>query len=197
MMSKWIAVCASAMILSVATFSATLVAGPDAVAYRIEKAEVVVVCPLTVGGSFEARTTALVGEITPRPGDAGLGSLNVNLETLDTGIGLRDRHMREKYLEVQKGPEFATAVLEDIHIERLSGKTMIKGMLRLHGQRREVTGEAEIREENGRMRVQAQFSVRVSEFDIPKPTYLGVGVRDEIQVKVSMTAAPSTNGVRQ
>jgi len=31
----------------------------------------------------------------------------------------------------------------------------------------------------------------VSEFQIPKPTYLGVGVRDEIQVKVTLTVAPT------
>ena len=32
--------------------------------------------------------------------------------------------------------------------------------------------------------VDAEFPVKVSAFQIPKPTYLGVGVRDEIQVKV-------------
>jgi polyisoprenoid-binding protein YceI len=196
MMSRSIHVCAFALLLSAATLFATE-PGTNGVPYRVEKAEVVIVCPLTVGGSFEAKTSALSGEVTPRPGDAGVGSLQVNLETLETGIGLRDRHMLENYLEVQKGPEYATAVLEDIRIERLNGKTTMKGMLRLHGQRREVTGEAEIRQDNDGVRVQAQFPVRVSEFQIPKPSYLGVGVRDEILVKVSMTAAPSATNGRQ
>lgn len=196
MMSRRIHVCAFAALLTVVSLSVTAATGNDSVTYRVSKGEVVIVCPLTVGGSFEAKTEALSGEVTPRPGDAGLGSLQVNLETLETGIGLRDRHMREKYLEVQKGPEYATATLEDIRVERLNGKTTIKGMLRLHGERREVTGEADIRQENGGVRVEAQFPVRVSEFEIPKPTYLGVGVSDEILVKVSLTAAPS-NTVRQ
>lgn len=167
---------------------ATIQANEKGVAsYRVAKAEVVIVCPLTIGGSFEAKTTTMSGALESRPEGAINGSLQLDLQTLDTGIGLRTRHMRDKYLEVQKGPEFATATLEDIRVERLDGKTAIKGMLLLHGVRREVTGTAEIRQEDGGARVEAQFPVRVSEFEIPKPSYLGVGVRDEVQVKVSMT----------
>ncbi len=175
---------------------ATIQASEKGVAsYRIAKAEVVIVCPLTIGGSFEAKTTTMSGELESRPEGAINGSLHVDLQMLDTGIGLRTRHMREKYLEVQKGPEFATATLEDIRVERLDGKTAIKGMLRLHGIRREVTGTAEIRQADGGARVEAQFPVRVSEFDIPKPSYLGVGVRDEVQVKVSMTVLTTSSTV--
>jgi polyisoprenoid-binding protein YceI len=118
------------------------------------------------------------------------GALHVDLETLETGIGIRDRHMRNNYLEVQKGEGFAVATIEDIRIEKLEGKTTFKGVLKLHGQRKEVSGTAELKQQDGRVRVQAQFPIRVSEFAIPEPTYLGVGVKDEIVVKVSMTAAP-------
>jgi polyisoprenoid-binding protein YceI len=192
MFARSIRLVLSAMLLTVVTVSTTQATNNDPVSYRVEKAEVVIVCPLTVGGSFEAKTNAMSGEIAQRPGDPISGSLQVNLETLDTGIGLRDRHMKEKYLEVQKGPEYAVATLEDIRVERLDGKTALKGILQLHGQRREVSGTADIKQEDGRVRVQAQFPVRVSDFQIPKPTYLGVGVRDEITVKVSMTVSPTT-----
>lgn len=182
----------SAAILTAVTVVAPRAQSDDPVGYRVDKAEVVIVCPLTVGGSFEAKTTAMRGELVTRPGDALSGSLQVNLQSLETGIGLRDRHMRETYLEVQKGPEYATATLEDIRVEKLEGKTAIKGMLRLHGQRREVQGTADIRTDNGKVRVVAQFPLKVTEFEIAKPSYLGVGVREEIQVKVSMTASPTT-----
>jgi polyisoprenoid-binding protein YceI len=160
--------------------------------YRVSGAEVVVVCPLTVGGSFEARTKTVRGEVTASPDQAGAmtGALHVDLETLETGIGIRDRHMRNNYLEVQKGDGFAVATIEDIRIEKLEGKTTFKGTLKLHGQRKEVSGTAELKQQDGRVRVQAQFPIRVSEFAIPEPTYLGVGVKDEVVVKVNMTAAP-------
>jgi len=38
-------------------------------------------------------------------------------------------------------------------------------------------------------RVRAEFPIRVSDFEIPAPVYLGIGVRDEIRVKVSFVAA--------
>jgi len=166
-------------------------------AYKVSGAEVVVVCPLTVGGSFEARTKSVSGEVTASAADPGTvsGALRVDLQTLETGIAVRDRHMRENYLEVEKGPEFAVATFDKIRIEKLAGKSTFKGTLLLHGQRQEVTGVADLQQRDGRIRVQAQFPIKVSAFQIPKPTYLGVGVRDEIQIKVMLTVEPSSNRV--
>ena len=159
-------------------------------AYKVSSGEVTVMCPLTVGGSFEAKTKNLSGDVTPASGEQGAarGALKVELQTLATGISIRDRHMKDNYLEVAKGPEFATAIIDDIRVEKLQGKTVFTGMLSLHGQKRKVTGAAQLQEKDGKIRVQAQFPVKVSEFEIPAPTYLGVGVRDEIQVKVSLLA---------
>ena len=175
------------------------VAGPSraADAYKVSGAEVVVVCPLTVGGSFEARTKSVSGEVAASAADPGgvSGALRVDLQTLETGIAVRDRHMRENYLEVEKGPEFAVATFDQIRIEKLAGKSTFKGTLLLHGQRQEVTGVADLQQKDGRIRVQAQFPIRVSAFQIPKPTYLGVGVRDEIQIKVVLTAEPAPSKV--
>jgi polyisoprenoid-binding protein YceI len=162
-------------------------------AYRISGGEVTVLCPLTVGGSFEAKTKTLSGDIAPAGDQPGAvrGALRVELQTLETGIGMRDRHMRNNYLEVEKGPMFSTATIDDIRVEKLEGKTVFSGLLTLHGQRRKVSGAAELQQHDGRIRVQAQFALKVSDFEIPAPTYLGVGVRDEIQIKVSLTAVPS------
>ena len=170
-----------------------LMAGPAFAngSYRVVGGEVVIVCPLTLGGSFEARTKAVRGEVTQAAGQPVVfGSVHVDLQTLETGIGLRDRHMRDNYLEVKKGPEFATATLEQIRIEKVGGKTTFKGTLVLHGQRKDVSGTAQMQDQDGRIRVNAQFPISVSDFSIPKPSYLGVGVTNELQVKVSMTVEP-------
>jgi polyisoprenoid-binding protein YceI len=159
-------------------------------AYKVSSGEITVMCPLTVGGSFEAKTKNLSGDVTPASDEQGAvrGALKVELQTLETGISVRDRHMKSNYLEVEKGPEFATATIDDIRVEKLEGKTVFTGVLSLHGQKKKVTGAAELQEKDGKVRVQAQFPVKVSEFEIPPPTYLGVGVRDEIQIKVSLLA---------
>jgi polyisoprenoid-binding protein YceI len=162
---------------------------------RVTGGEVTVHCPLTVGGSFQAKTTAVSGELGPAPQQPGTvgGSVKVKLDTLETGIGMRDQHMKDNFLEVKKGPGYDTAVLENITIDKVDGKGTFKGQLTVHGQKREVVGTAVVRKTDAGVVVDAEFPVKVSEFQIPKPTYLGVGVRDEIQVKVSLTTAPAAN----
>jgi polyisoprenoid-binding protein YceI len=181
------------LVFAIALMTAAAAPAGAADAYKISGGEVTVMCPLTVGGSFEAKTKNLSGDVTPASDEQGAvrGALRVELQTLETGIGIRDRHMKNNYLEVEKGPSFATALLEDIRIEKMEGKTVFSGMLSLHGQKKKVSGAAELQQKDGKIRVQAQFPVKVSEFEIPAPTYLGVGVRDEIQIKVSMMAVPA------
>jgi len=176
----------------VATGAATRADAADA--YRISGGEVTVMCPLTVGGSFEAKTKTLSGEIAPAADQSGAvgGTLKVELQTLETGIAMRDRHMRNNYLEVEKGPLFATATFDDIRVEKLDGKTTFTGVLTLHGQKKKISGAADLQQKDGRIKVQAQFALKVSDFEIPAPTYLGIGVRDEIQIKVALMATPST-----
>jgi polyisoprenoid-binding protein YceI len=158
---------------------------------------IAVSCPLTVGGGFEAKTSALRGELVLDPAQDGavLGDISVDLRTLQTGIGLRDSHMREKYLEVHRGQRFAAATLDRIRLEgidtrRPAGKARFRGVLVLHGTERQVTGTAEIRTTDQGLRVQANFPVRVSEFEIPSPAYLGVGVRDDVTVTVTLKLGP-------
>jgi polyisoprenoid-binding protein YceI len=154
-----------------------------------------VLCPLTVGGSFEARTTALAGRLAldqSQP-SALTGELQVDLQTLDTGIGLRNTHLREKYLEVGKGEGFDRAVLSDIVVSGVdlaggSGKGTFKGVLALHGLRKPVSGDVRLTPAGGQMKVDAGFPVQLPEFGITEPRYLGVGVRDQVQVRAKFVA---------
>ncbi len=169
-------------------------AAPGA-AWRVSQGEIRVLCPLTLGGSFEAKTKALTGSVslaTARPA-AFVGELSVDLATLDSGIGLRNEHMRGNYLEVGKGAGFDKAVISDIHLgdvdaESFSGRASFAGNLTLHGATAPVKGQAEIRREGASIRVEASFPLTLADFAIAKPQYLGVGVKGEVQVKVSFVA---------
>jgi polyisoprenoid-binding protein YceI len=163
---------------------------------RVSSGEVTVICPLTVGGSFEAKTKNLSGDIAVgKDSQSVQGALTVDLQTLETGIGLRDKHLKANYLEVDKGPGFKEARLQDIRVERLDGKTPFRGVLTLHGQTREVAGTAQIKPSRDGYRLEATFPVKVSEFQIPEPTYLGVGVTDEVTVRVNLNARPASGAV--
>jgi hypothetical protein len=164
--------------------------------WRVSEGEVRVVCPLTVGGSFDARTTAISGALAS--GDEGVtGSIAVDLRTLDTGIGLRNSHMRDRYLEVQRGERFERAVLSELRLAApdvvsTGGETAFTATLLVHGVSRPVTGAAQLSPRGAAMRVQASFPLSLAEFEIPSPRYLGVGVRDRVTVHVSFVAIPSS-----
>ena len=163
--------------------------------WSIAAGDVRVRCRMTVGGSFDAVTSALSGTLRGEPLDPRYtGELRVDLATLDTGIGLRNEHLRNSYLELGRGPEFLHAVLSGIVLAATPlaydgrHKTRFSGTLTLHGVQQMVEGEAELRGRNGRMQVEAAFSLSLEAFDIPPPRYLGIGVRDAIDVTVRFDA---------
>jgi polyisoprenoid-binding protein YceI len=187
----------------VAAFCAVLVLHGERVAaqsWTITDSEVRIRCALTVGGSFDAATTAVSGVITrsDRGATSQSGEVIVDLSTLDTGVELRDRHLRTKYLEIDRGADYARGVLSMIRLDdpmpRGTGtyKTGFSGVLLLHGVKRALTGEVELSRTDGRLHVEATFSISLDAFEIPPPRYLGVGVRDEVHVVVGLDAATGT-----
>jgi len=188
-------------VFTVAAVAAAASADDVGSAWQVARGDVRVVCPMTVGGSFEAKTSSLSGTLTltaPHPATFS-GTLSVDLRSLDTGIGLRNEHLRGNYLEVGKGSGYEQAVLSDIRLDgdaAVQGRTGFSGKLQLHGTTRDVKGQAEVHRDGSSVRVDASFPVSVSDYGIPKPQYLGVGVRNEVQVKVSLVATPAAAGAR-
>ena len=174
--------------------------------WHLTSGDVRVRCRLTVGGSFDAVTSAISGSLRRTGPDAPYaGALRVDLTSLDTGIELRNAHLRESYLELARGEPFRRALLTDIALaaplpaDAVRHEMEFSGTLSLHGVERAVAGEAEVRRRNGRIRVQAAFSLSLDAFDIPPPRHLGVGVRDEVGIRVTFDAVssdPSAGGAR-
>jgi polyisoprenoid-binding protein YceI len=185
--------------LGVLALTLGLAAAAHAEDWRVARGDVRVICPLTVGGSFEAKTSALTGALTRAAGHPAAfeGALTVDLGTLATGIDLRDKHMRETYLEVGKGEGYASAVLSDLDLgatpaESIRGKVRFTASLLLHGTKKPVAGQAEVRREGTQARVDATFPVTLADYGIKEPRYLGVGVGEVVQVKVTLMATPGT-----
>jgi polyisoprenoid-binding protein YceI len=176
------------------TIPALLIAGATLVAaapWRVTQGEISVKCPMTIGGSFDAKTTALAGALTAN-GSAIDGSLAVDLRTLDTGISLRNDHLREKYLEVDKGAGYDKAVLSQITLNGVNpdapaGKGSFSGSLTLHGVTKMVSGPVEVRKAGAGLRVKASFPVNLPDYNIAEPRYLGVGVKNTVQVDATFT----------
>ena len=178
-------------LLATAGFAAE---GPS---WRVEKGDVKIVVPLKPGGAFAATTTALSGTLTLEGAKPArlLGDVSMDLATIDTGIALRNQHLRENYLELAKGDGYNKAVLSDIQLADASGETFdgttpFTGTMLLHGVKKPVAGTVEIHSEGTSRRVRAEFPLVLTDWSVTPPEYLGVGVGSRLLVKVNLTATP-------
>lgn len=179
-------------------FSCDLVAA-DARALQLSRGEVRVICPLTIGGSFEAKTSSVAGTLTRLRGKpaAYTGDVVVDLQMLDTGIGLRNTHLRERYLETGKGEGFDRAVVSDLRLadvdpDTFEGRTHFTAMLLLHGTRKPIAGQVQLRRSESSRHADVTFPVMLSDYGIAKPQYLGVGVKNEVIVRAIFDLLPAS-----
>ncbi len=110
----------------------------------------------------------------------------VDLNTLDTGIGLRNRHMRENYLECERFPKATfegkittVTVLAPEHF-----RVTTKGQFYCHGvvREREITGEIFV---NGdQLRIKSTFPVKLSDHQIKIPSIMFYKIDETMQVEV-------------
>jgi polyisoprenoid-binding protein YceI len=187
-------------LLAAASLLALLAPGgfaAEAPSWRLEKGEAKILVPLKPGGAFAANTTALSGTLTLEGAKPArlVGDVSMDLTTIDTGIALRNQHLKENYLEVAKGEGYNKAVLSDIQLADVSGETFdgttpFTGTMLLHGVKHQVAGTAEIHSEGTSRRVRAEFPLVLTDWSVSPPEYLGVGVGSRLLVKVTLTATP-------
>ena len=116
------------------------------------------------------------GEVVLEAGKVQSGRFEFELNTLDTGIGLRDTHMREKYLQVKEHPK---AVL----LLKSADENSFNGELTLHGVTKPITGKVTASEAK---KIDASFNIKLSEYAINVPKYMGITVADEVEVVVKI-----------
>ena len=151
---------------------------------------------------FEGKTGKIEGKIVVNPdslGDSITVHLEVDLESLDTGIGLRNKHMRENHLETKKYPK---AVFDGARVLRPAsafgpGKQTtfdVEGTFTLHGvsRRIKINVAATYSSARGRIAFQTVFPVALADYQISRPQFLWLKLADiqEVRVSAVATAAP-------
>jgi len=124
-----------------------------------------------IQGMVELDPAALADSITVE--------ITVNLASLDTGIDLRNQHMRENHLHTDEYPVvvFRGARLHDAPAKLVPEEPVTveaRGFLTLHGVTRELSCPVELTlgEEERTLRVRAEFFVMLADFAIPRPKVL-------------------------
>ncbi len=119
------------------------------------------------------------------------GQLKLKMDTLTTGLSLRDSHMKDKYLETGKFPE-AMLILSKQSLPK-TGSGPFEGDLILHGIKHKVSGTAEAKLEGGVASIKAGFPVKLEDHGITIPTFAGVSVANEVAIETEFQAEAKAN----
>ena len=118
-------------------------------------------------------------------------SIRVPLRHLETGIDLRDRHMKEKYLQVSKYP-LATLTVDRSALkfpqDATASEGVTNGKVQLHGRSRILPFHYRLVRKGPKVEAGGALHLNMSDFGIEVPSYLGVGVEPEVDVEVAFTA---------
>lgn len=113
----------------------------------------------------------------------------VELASFDTGIGKRDRDMRQ-VLDTDQWPKavYKGAIAEHTAVDStgVAYRVKTKGILSLHGVDRAIEVPGTVVVEAGRSKVEAAFTLKLADYHIEAPSLAAfIKVSEEIAVEVS------------
>lgn len=132
--------------------------------------------------SITGEAVGLSGNINDHKGQIS-GEILFNLEKLKTGITLRDEHMKNKYLEIEKYP-VATLRIDRLHFPQLEEKFSFDGILTLHGISQSVKGQGLLKDSGNSKFISAEIPIKLSQFNIDIPSFKGITVAEDVLIKV-------------
>ena len=154
--------------------------------------------------SFDGKTHRVSGWIVwdpAAPGDSAEVRVEVDLATLDTGIALRNQHMRDNHLETDRYPRayFRGGRLTGAVAPLAHGRPAqieIAGELEVHGVVRPLRAVATVTltEEEGApvLHVACRFPLALADFAIKRPQFLMLKLGDVQQVTLDVRARAET-----
>jgi polyisoprenoid-binding protein YceI len=156
--------------------------------------------------TIHGRTTKVSGTITADPADVPSSSVDVTIDlaSLDTGIDMRNGHMRERFLNTDK---FPTATFKSVSVsgpKTVAASTPadvnVTGDLTIHGVTKRITvpvrvvliPESEVtkssRGPGAWVHATTEFSIKLGDYGIPVPDALVMKLSDKIGVKLDLFA---------
>lgn len=142
---------------------------------------------------FDGRTSRVTGSISADPAAPSQAQVDVtvDLTSLDTANGLRNQHMRERYLHTAK---FPAATFKSVSVSAPAAiapsqpaDVTITGDFTLHGVTKRMTIPVRVTLlADGRIHAISTFKVRMPDFGIVVPKNVFVTVDDAVNVRLDV-----------
>jgi len=145
--------------------------------------------------SFEGKTSDVTGSIAADPANPATSTVQIviNINSLDTGNGLRNKEMRERYLETNK---FGTAIFKSVSVTGPASiapnqptDISVTGDMTLHGVTKRMTIPVRVvLIPDGRIHATSSFKIHMPDFGISVPHNILVTVNDDVPVRLDVWA---------
>ena len=143
--------------------------------------------------AFDGKTSDVAGAIVADAANPSAASVQVtiNVDALDTGVGLRNKEMRERYLETNK---FGTATFKSASVTgpasiapNQPADISVAGDMTLHGVTKRMTIPVRVvLIPDGRIHATTTFKIHMPDFGIRVPHNILVTVNDEVPVRLDV-----------
>jgi len=116
------------------------------------------------------------------------GELSIDISTLDSGMSLRNKHMKEKYLEMDKFPQVKLFIKNQplprgwSLANKVVSSAKLKAELEMHGERQLIDVDYQIDQD---FKISARFNIKITDYKVSIPSFMGVTVTDVIELKVN------------
>lgn len=156
------------------------------------------------GTTVKGRSSSLSGNSRLRDGGEALQleqiEVKVPVGTLQTGIKLRDQHMRQYVFETadHQTPDltFSAAAAACVRGTRDSYTCTAAGTLALRGTSRPFTIALDVRREGPAFTVRGAGKVALSHYGIERPAQFGVRTDDEVVLRLDFSARQVSSSAR-
>jgi len=136
---------------------------------------------------FKGKSNHLTGMIDL---DENLVDFYVDLTTLDTGINLRNSHMRDSYLETDDYPfaEFTGGLVTPYDLQKDAKQEVVAaGKFKIHGVEREIEITGMLEKTADGLHLKASWILLLEDYDIRRPQVVFYELAQEQEVSISIT----------
>jgi polyisoprenoid-binding protein YceI len=145
--------------------------------------------------AFDGKTSDVSGTIVAdaaKPAAATI-DIRINVDALDTGVSMRNKEMRERYLETNKWP---LATFKSVSVSgpqtvaaNQPAEFSVAGDFTLHGVTKRITIPVRVvLIGDGRLHATSSFNVHMTDFGIRVPHNVLVTVNDDVPVRLDVIA---------
>ena len=159
--------------------------------YKVVDGSVVQLVGHITSGTFTATNKKVSGTIeTDASGKVVNGAIVMKADSFETGISMRDRHMREKYLQADKYPVITLDITGAQLPEKGVGEFDVDGTFECHGVKKPAKLHVKVSDAGGGvLKATSAFPIDITQYGIEQPKFAVVKMETTVDVTVEIRFA--------